>query len=317
MGISSLRVRESDAVEIMDGPDCDPQRLERTYAEFRYINAVVSGWRAIYRRDIRPLLSASENSTLLDVGAGGGDVARALARWAVRDRVRLSVTAIDPDARAHAFAISQPALFGLQFRQALSSELVAEGARFDFVVSNHVLHHLDAAELGGLLFDSERLCRRRVLHADIERSAWGYAGFGVGTFPFFRDSYIREDGLTSIRRSFTARELRAALVEAGLAAGLTTGGVASAGRSSEARSAGPAGWHVTREVPSRLVLRWVAPRATPVGDPLPPLSSSLTLPVEFDRQTGGGRPERSNSARESTEPHPEVGDREHTEPKNA
>ncbi|GAA3888465.1 class I SAM-dependent methyltransferase [Leifsonia kafniensis] len=251
MAFPSLGVRASDAVEIMDGPDCDPQRLARTYAEFRYVNAVVSGWRTIYRRDIRPLLSPAKNSTLVDIGAGGGDLARALARWAVRDRVRLSVTAIDPDARAHAYAVGQPPLPGLEFRRAFSSELVREGARFDFVVSNHVLHHLSAEELGGLLFDSEQLCRRRVLHADIERSGWGYLGFGVATFPFFRDSYIREDGLTSIRRSFTARELRASLDAAGLAA---------------ATSVAAAGWRVTRELPSRLVLRWIAPRATPVGN---------------------------------------------------
>jgi 2-polyprenyl-3-methyl-5-hydroxy-6-metoxy-1,4-benzoquinol methylase len=255
MACASLGVRASDAVEIMDGPDCDPRRLERTYAEFRYVNAVVSGWRTIYRRDIRPLLSAAKNSTLLDVGAGGGDVARALAKWAVRDRVRLSVTAIDPDARAHAYAVSQPPLPGLEFRRALSSELVDEGMRFDFVVSNHVLHHLSAVQLGGLLFDSEQLCRRRVLHADIERSGWGYLGFGVATFPFFRDSYIREDGLTSIRRSFTAGELRAALAAATIAEPATEPATGPA--------TGETGWHVTRELPSRLVLRWTAPRATP------------------------------------------------------
>ena len=275
MGIPSLRARASDAVEIMDSPDCDPHRLERTYAEFRYVNAVVSGWRTIYCRDIRPMLSPVTNTTLLDVGAGGGDVARSLARWAVRDRMRLSVTAIDPDARAHAYAISQPPLPGLGFRRAFSSELVAEGARFDVVVSNHVLHHLSAEQLGGLLFDSEQLCRRRVLHADIERSGWGYLGFGVATFPFFRDSYIRPDGLTSIRRSFTARELRAALTAAGLAEGRRGNGADSAGGGSAGRgsagggSAGGAGWYVTRELPSRLVLRWTAPRAVPVGTSLP------------------------------------------------
>lgn len=312
MAFPSLGSRAIDAVEIMDG-DCDPQRLERTYDEFRYINAVVSGWRTIYRRDIRPMLSPSKNSTLLDVGAGGGDVARALARWAVRDRVRLSVTAIDPDARAHAFAVGQPPLPGLVFRRALSSELVAEGARFDFVVSNHVLHHLSATELGGLLFDSEQLCRRRVLHADIERSRWGYLGFAVGTFPFFRDSYIREDGLTSIRRSFTARELRAALGTAGLAAGLTTGGVAQSGRATGGGLAGPAGWHVTRELPSRLVLRWVAPRAKPVGTSPPPRASSLTLPVELARHTRQSRPERANSAGAGAKP----GERAPAEPTDA
>lgn len=236
MAIPSLRVRASDAVEIMDDPACDAVRLARTYANFRFVNAVVSGWRGKYRRDIRPALSKTEPRTLLDIGSGGGDVARALARWAARDGLRLNVTAIDPDARAHAYATSLPPLPGLTFRRALSSELVAEGARFDFVVSNHLLHHLGAAELGGLLSDSERLARGRVLHGDIERSRFAYLSFGLGTWPFFRRSFIRADGLTSIRRSFTAAELQAVL---------------------------PAGWRVSREVPSRLILRWEAPGAAP------------------------------------------------------
>ncbi|TFC81400.1 methyltransferase domain-containing protein [Cryobacterium cheniae] len=233
--VPSLRRRASDAVELMDDPDCDPARLASTYANFRYVNAVVSGWRGMYRRDIRPSLSRTRESTLLDVGCGGGDVARALARWAARDGLRLRITAVDPDARAHAYATSLPPLPGLTFRRALSSDLVAEGLRFDFVVSNHVLHHLSGEQLGGLLADSERLAAHRVLHADIERSRFGYLGFGLGTWPLFRGSFIRDDGLTSIRRSFTAPELREVV---------------------------PNGWQVTREHPSRLVLRREAPAAS-------------------------------------------------------
>ncbi len=229
MGIPSLRLRASDAVELMDDPDCDPERLDRTYANFRFVNAVVSGWHGVYRREIRPELSHTREVTLLDIGSGGGDMARALARWAARDGLRLTVTAIDPDGRAHAYATGLPPLPGLTFRRALSSDLVDEGARFDFVVSNHVLHHLSAAQLGGLLVDSERLAAGRVLHGDIERGRLAYLGFGLGTWPFFRRSFIRDDGLTSIRRSFTAAELRAVV---------------------------PPGWRVTRERPSRLVLRW-------------------------------------------------------------
>lgn len=262
MGIPSLRRRTSDAVELMDDPDCDPDKLASTYANFRFVNAVVSGWRGMYRRDIRPLLSSTRESTLLDVGCGGGDVARALARWAARDGLRLRITAVDPDARAHAYATSLPPLPGLTFRRALSSDLVAERRRFDFVVSNHVLHHLTGEQLGGLLADSERLAAHRVLHADIERGRFAYLGFGLGTWPLFRRSFIRDDGLTSIRRSFTAAELREVV---------------------------PPGWQVMREHPSRLVLRWA-----------PPSPPRTTFPVETALRTGRARPKRSISGEKRT-----------------
>ena len=81
---------------------------------------------------------------------------------------------------------------------------------FDVVVSNHVLHHLDDAAFQGILADSEKLAGSLALHSDIERSPWAYGLFSAGTLPFFHGSFIRQDGLTSIRRSYTAEEFSAA-----------------------------------------------------------------------------------------------------------
>lgn len=195
----------------MDKDDCDPAALARTYAQFPLVNSVVSRWHGVYKQFIRPLLSSSRDTTLLDVGCGGGDIAASLARWAARDGLRLSITAIDPDERAIAFARAKVVSQSVAFRRVLSSELVAEGAAFDVVISNHMLHHLTPGELQGLLADSAQLARRAVIHSDIARSRLAYALFSVGTLPFFPGSYIRRDGLTSIRRSYTATELRGVL----------------------------------------------------------------------------------------------------------
>ena len=204
-----LRERASDAVEQMDLPGCDPARLDRTYAQFALVNRAVSGWRGIYRRQLRPRLRAGSATTLLDIGCGGGDVPVMLARWAARDGLRLEVTAIDPDPRASRFAAERHPADGVTFRQASSAALVSEGRTYDFVVSNHVLHHLAADEFPSFLADSAALCHGRVIHNDLRRSALAYALFFAGSRPL-TGSYIRQDGLTSIRRSYTAEELRAA-----------------------------------------------------------------------------------------------------------
>jgi 2-polyprenyl-3-methyl-5-hydroxy-6-metoxy-1,4-benzoquinol methylase len=201
-----MRRRASDAVEMMDLPDCDPRRLERTYRQFAMVNRALSGWRRLYARELRPLLTAESPMTVLDIGSGGGDLAVALARWAARDRVKLHVTGIDPDSRAHAFATGRPHVPGVEFRQAHSSDLLREGRSYDVVISNHVLHHLQPAELRLLLADSQALSRRKALHNDLRRSPAAYALFSVAALPF-RGSFIRADGLTSIRRSYTPAEL--------------------------------------------------------------------------------------------------------------
>jgi 2-polyprenyl-3-methyl-5-hydroxy-6-metoxy-1,4-benzoquinol methylase len=227
----------------MDDPACDQRALERTYARFGIVNRLVSGWRRVYRERILPLAAAAQRDgtgrlSILDVGFGGGDVPVTLARWAARDGVDVRLTAIDPDARAYAFASRRDAPPSVRFRPASSGDLVTAGERFDVVLSNHVLHHLDAAALDGLLADSERLARRIVVHNDIERGALAYQGYQVGITPLSPGSFLRTDGLRSIRRSYTLVELADVV---------------------------PAGWRVERQSPFRLLALFEPPAAARTG----------------------------------------------------
>lgn len=223
----------------MDDPDCDLEALRRTYALFQPINRLVAGWRRIYTRQLRPALSPTRSTTLLDIGSGGGDVPRALAGWAARDGLLLDVTAIDPDDRAHAFASGLEAVPNVRFRRTMSADLVAAGERFDLVTSNHLLHHLGQADLAALLADSERLARRLVVHNDIARSGLAYGAYRAATVPLARGSFVHFDGSLSIRRSYRASELRSAL----------------------RAIAADDGWFVDTSVAFRVILRW-----TPPGD---------------------------------------------------
>ncbi|PPH62584.1 class I SAM-dependent methyltransferase [Rathayibacter toxicus] len=202
-----LRHRELSLREFMDDPECDRTLLNATYARFAVVNRLVSGWRGLYRERLRPLLT-TQSLRLLDIGSGGGDLARSLAGWAHDDGLQLTITAIDPDDRALTFATATPAPPGVEFRSASSTELVTEGAQFDLVVSNHLLHHLSAPALHSLLHDSEQLAPR-ALHNDIERSRLAYTAFFIATRPIAASSFLHHDGLLSVRRSYTAAELRA------------------------------------------------------------------------------------------------------------
>ena len=197
----------------MARPDCEPDRLQRTDEQFALVTRVVTGGHRLYRTRVRPQVAGVGTATLLDVGCGGGDLAVMLARWASRDGIRLHVTGVDPDERAFRFAAGRKPVPGVEFRQASSGDLLAEGKSYDIVISNHVLHHLTAPELQQFLDESTGLARRLALHNDLSRSAAAYALFSAGALPL-TGSYIRGDGLTSIRRSYTVPEL-AAVVPAG------------------------------------------------------------------------------------------------------
>ncbi|QYM63097.1 methyltransferase domain-containing protein [Microbacterium sp. Se5.02b] len=236
----ALTARDAGARELMDDPDADARKLARTYGRFGLVNALVSRPGTLYRRDIRPRAARAGRLRILDVGAGGGDLCRMLA-WRLRgDRLDAEITALDADERAIRWASAHDRGAGVRYRRALTTDLVAAGDTYDIVVSNHVLHHLDDAELHTVLSDSLRLTAPDglVSHNDIARSVTARALFAAVTWPISRtllaDSFIREDGLISIRRSYTVAEL-ASIV--------------------------PAGWTVRAGVPARLELRWEGGRA--------------------------------------------------------
>jgi len=74
-------------------------------------------------------------------------------------------------------------------------------------VSNHLLHHLEPDALQQVLADSERLARRLVVHNDLRRSALAHGAYAVLTRPLARTSFLHDDGLLSIRRSYRPHEL--------------------------------------------------------------------------------------------------------------
>ncbi|MEN2738794.1 methyltransferase domain-containing protein [Microbacterium sp. X-17] len=223
----NLRERDATLRELMDDPDCDRARLARTLRRFGTINRLISGWGSVYRRHVRPALQGrGRPARVLDLGCGGGDVLVRLAALATRDGLAAEWVGADPDPRALPVAQrrSRP---GVTFVAADSGALLAAGERFDLVLSNHVLHHLDDAELARFAADSLALSRGAVLHADIERGALAYALYGIGITPFAPGTFLRTDGLRSIRRSYRAVELAAALP----------------------------GWRVSRPAPFRLLAR--------------------------------------------------------------
>ncbi len=195
----------------MEDPVCDRAKLFRTYREFALTNRFLAGWRRRYVSLIRPRLRAGETSTVLDIGFGGGDIALMLAGWARRDGRRLEITGVDQDPRALVYVGTLPRSDGVTFRVASLEDLLREGRTFDFVISNHVVHHLSGGEVGLFRDQVERLTQRCSIMNDIARSRLGYLLFASAAPLVMRDSFSVPDGLISIRRSFTRAELQEAL----------------------------------------------------------------------------------------------------------
>ena len=210
----------------MDRPDADPELLSNTYRQFSVINRLLSGWKTIYQREIRPTARELNRPVrILDIGCGGGDILFTLHQMCKKDGIVAELTGIDPDKRSIDFASGRVSDGAIRFfhqtasehafEQAseLASELANSGERYDYVISNHLLHHLQDEEVRKLASDACDLALHQVIFNDISRSAIGYLLFQVTTPLLFRRSFISKDGLISIRRSFTRDELAQLLGE--------------------------------------------------------------------------------------------------------
>ena len=195
-----------------------------------------------------------------------------LARRAERDRLEVEWVGVDPDPRAIEVAVARRAPASVRFVRTDSSELLVAGERFDLVLSNHVLHHLESDELDRFAEESRALSGGIVLHGDIERGRLAYGLYAIGVTPFAPGTFLRTDGLRSIRRSYLRDELATVLGPAWQVEGPGRSSGALAVAPGTARcltvvvvGAGPVGALVAAE----LQRRGVAVRALDAGDPRP------------------------------------------------
>ena len=203
-----LRQRASHVEEQMDDPACDLDKLRNTYSYFLQVNRTLGRWSYVYKKHIRPLLVKHPNLRLLDIGCGGGDILWLLSSWIKRDGLHGELMGIDPDYRAISFALTREYPMPVELRSCRTTDLLEEKSpRFDVVISNHVLHHLSDDNIQEFLDESSQLADKKVIHCDLERNDWAYLSYPVVSFPAHWNSFLVSDGLISIRKSFTRKEL--------------------------------------------------------------------------------------------------------------
>lgn len=156
-----------------------------------------------------------ESLSLLDVGAGGGDALRAVARWGARRGIALDLWGLDrsPWAERHAMARGTEAGW-------ITADLfeLDPGRRFDVVVCGLFAHHLPDPELVRFLRWMRARATRRWLILDIHRHWIAWAAVWAGTRLILMHPMVIHDGPVSINRGFVRADWTRLLAEAGVAA---------------------------------------------------------------------------------------------------
>jgi len=199
-----MRMRNISDKEKLELAHVDMNRFQRTIRQFRLINNLFSGSSRLLRKHFFTIMEQDPDRiyTLLDVGAGGCDIAIRTARKARQLGLKLNITALDNDRRIIPLANHAIRDYPeIHLIEGNALELNRLGP-FDFVFSNHLLHHLDWNDIK--IFLDSILDRTRIAFVmnDLKRSKMAYLGFTIFSWLFTTRSYHFHDGRLSIRRGF-------------------------------------------------------------------------------------------------------------------
>ena len=202
--------------ELMEDPSVAAREMGAALAQLATINRLLNGYGPSLSGIAALLPPGARAFTVLDVGAGGGDLARRMIDWAAARGMRARVLGIDPLVSIVDYARTASAGYGtLRFDVA---DLFALGGdeTFDVVHAAQVLHHFDSDRAQLALVKMYQLARRGVVVNDLHRHPLAYYSIKLLTRCFSRNRLIRNDGPVSVLRGFRRRTLERLVREAGL-----------------------------------------------------------------------------------------------------
>lgn len=195
--------------ELMDDLAVDERNLDRALMELSIINRWLGGDRVSrlgVERIIRSL-PPDRSISVLDVGAGGSDLSRALAPLGRR----FEITSLDVNPHAGSFARKRGRPVTVIVGSAHA--LPFDERSFDIAHVSLFLHHCADKEARTLLEKLSRIARYGIVINDLHRNVIAYTVISLLTRLFSRSALVRHDAPVSVLRGFLRREL-AALVSA-------------------------------------------------------------------------------------------------------
>ena len=207
----------SAADEIMDDASVTEAEFSSALTDLERINRMSLAYRPVLRWLDRVVAAngGARRLSVLDVGAGGGDMLQAVAAWGEKRGVALDLAGLDrsPWAGRHAAGRGRPGRW-------ITADLfdLDEGERFDVVLCSLFAHHLPHPVLVRFLRWLDARAERGWLISDLHRHPVPWAVVWAGVRLLRMDPMVVHDSTVSIARGFARSDWEKALREAGVAA---------------------------------------------------------------------------------------------------
>ncbi|QMW01971.1 methyltransferase domain-containing protein [Spirosoma foliorum] len=146
--------------------------------------------------------------SIIDIGCGNGDMCRAVADFAHKEGLNVTILGIDANAYTinHAQTLSQ-SYPDITYAVLNIFDSDFADLNYDIAVCTLTLHHFADQEIVSLMTLLTNKAKLGIVINDLQRSALAYRLFQLICFVFQLNDMSREDGLTSILRGFKRQDL--------------------------------------------------------------------------------------------------------------
>jgi ubiquinone/menaquinone biosynthesis C-methylase UbiE len=196
-------IPRSTQKEIMDNVFINDESIDQALRELTVINKWLGGF-SNSRRGVKVLLQripAAKTVSVLDVGAGGCDLADAISKL----YPGVHITALDLNKRAGEYSKRKHPHITIVHGSVL--DLPFDQQSFDIVHASLFFHHFTEEELRSVLKTLYTVARRGIVINDLRRSVFAYYAIKILARLFSRSAMVKNDGPISVRRGFTRDEL--------------------------------------------------------------------------------------------------------------
>jgi ubiquinone/menaquinone biosynthesis C-methylase UbiE len=210
--------QRSYELEHIDTGDYTPEEYEGCLAELRRVNRWLGDSSAL-RRSVLPDIGRDvlREFSLLDVGAGTGELLREVALWSRGRGTTARLVGLELNERAAAgLAEESREFWEVESVRGDALRLPFAAGAFDYVMCSLFTHHFRDEACVRVLAEMARVAARRVYVIDLHRHPVAYYFYTTAGRLLLHNRLVREDGALSILRSFRPRELRVLAERAGL-----------------------------------------------------------------------------------------------------
>lgn len=210
--------RRSDKLEYIDTGSYTPEEYEGCIGELQFVNRWMGDAHTLKMTLFREIEASSLTSfSILDVGAGSGELLRVTAAWSKQTGRRLRAVGLELNERS-AESINEESNRFQEISSVRGDALALpfSDSEFDYVMCSLFTHHFVDEQVVQILREMSRVARRRIFIIDLHRHPIAYFLYTTLGKLVLHNRLLRHDGALSILRSFKVEELFELAQRAGL-----------------------------------------------------------------------------------------------------